>query len=221
MSDLARNVMSEINVKVRSRAQTLYNTKVLVNLEEPVSVLKKKICEKYETLQESLLEAIYCGCVLEDSHPIYSYNVFQGATVHVYKKTQTEKPSIAKPLDEDDLVTLELAVCSLSLSPVYRKSIMKHTCPEEIVNVILNVPGLSEDPVAISLLPRFTLLVQLGNFDVKCLAQNHPALASAILYLGSVAYEEIAGNSTNNSGNLPYVNLIYFNYLFNCLSILN
>lgn len=192
MQDLAGNVMSEINVKVRSGTQTLYNTKVLVKLEDPVSILKKKICEKYEDLQEPLLEAIYCGRIMEDCNPIYTYDVFRGATVHVYKKNPTEKPSPAKPLAEADLIKLGVAVRSFTVNPAYRNSMIKHTSPEEISNIILNVPGLTEDPVAIALLLHSELLVKLGDYDVvKRLAQSHPALASAILHLATVAFEEV------------------------------
>lgn len=192
MQDLAGNVMSEINVKVRSGTQTLYNTKVLVKLEDPVSVLKKTICEKYEDLQESLLEAIYCGCVMEDCNPIYTYDVFRGATVHVYKKIPTVKPGPAKSLTEADLGKLGVAVRSFTVNPAYRNSMMKHTTPEEISKVIINVPGLAEDPVAIALLFHSELLLKLGDFEVvKRLAQNHPALASAMLHLATVVFEEV------------------------------
>lgn len=192
MQDLAGNVMSEINVKVRLGTQTLYNTKVLVKLEEPVSVLKKKICEKVEELQEPLIEAVYCGCVMEDCNPIYTYDVFRGATVHVFKKIKTEQPSPPKPLAEADLVKLGVAVRSFSVNPAYRNSMIKHTHPEDIVDIILRIPGLTEDPMAIALLHHSELLVKLGDFEVvKRLAQNHPALASAILHLATIAFEEV------------------------------
>lgn len=164
-----------------------------MKLEEPVGVLKKKICEKHEGLQESLLEAVYCGCAMEDNHPICTYGVFRGATVHVFVKTQTKKPSTAVSLDKNDMIILELALCIITMSPAYRKSIKNHTRPQDIDNIIRNIPSLIEDPAAVALLPHLTSLVKLSDFDVKHLAQNHPALASAILHLIVVANDEVKG----------------------------
>lgn len=192
MQDLAGNVMSEINVKVRSGAQTLYNTKVMVKLEEPVSELKKKICEKDKELHEPLIEAVFCGCVMEDCNPIYTYDVFRGATVHVFKKIQTEKLPPPKPFTDPDLIKLGVAFRSFTVNTAYRASLVKHTSPEEISSIILNVPGLAEDPVALALLQHSELLVKLGDFEVvKRLAQSHPVLAWAVLYLATVVHEEV------------------------------
>lgn len=189
---LAGNLMSEINVKVRWRAQTLYDTKVIIEFEETVRVLKKKICEKDSSLQENLVEIIYCGCVMEDCNAIYMYDIFDGATVHVFKRDKCEKQTPNKPLTDGDLVKLGVAFRSLTHNSSYRSALMKLSKPEVITNIIISTPGLNEDPVALTLLQHSELLVKLSDFDVlKRISESHPALAAAALQISAAVHEEV------------------------------
>lgn len=184
--------MSEINVKVRLGAQTLYDIKVYVEIEEPVSLLKKKICEKDANLNQTLIVVVYCGSVMEDCNPIYMYDVLEGSTVHVFKKIQHEKAPPPKSLADADLMKLGVAFRSLSLNSSYRGALMRLSKPEVINNIILTTPGLNKDPVALTLLQHSELLVKLSDFEVvKRISESHPALASAALQVAAAVHEEV------------------------------
>lgn len=184
--------MSLIYVKVRLAETTLYDTKVHVKLEEPVRLLKKKICEKDESLQEKLLIVVYCGHILEDCNSLYTYDLFEGAMVHVFKEIEHEKESPPKTFTDSDLVKLGVAFRSLSLNSSYSRAMRKLTKPEAINNIILTTPGLNEDPVALTLLRHPELLVKLSDFEVvKRLSIDHPALASAALQIAASVHEEL------------------------------
>jgi len=188
--------MSEINLKVRFGTDTLYSTKVIIDLKETVIMLKTKICENDENLQESLIEIVYCGNIMDNSSTIYSYDVFEGATLHVYKRIKQEKSSEDKPMVDGDLVKLGIAFRSLSFNSSYRGALVKLGKPEVINNIILTTPGLNNDPVALTLLQHSELLVKLSDFEVvKRISESHPSLASAALKIAAAVHEEVLQNN--------------------------
>lgn len=185
--------MAEINVKMRLGTELLYNTKIRIDLEEPVINLKNKLCQKDETLIIKRIIVVYCGCVMEDNSPLYMYDLFDGATVHVFKEIKPEKIVGPTPLSESDIVKLGATFRSFSVNPAYRAALLKLNKPEVINNIILTTPGLNEDPVALTLLQHSELLVKLSDFEAaKRVADNHPALAAAALKIASAVEEEVS-----------------------------
>lgn len=183
--------MLEINVKVRSGAQTLYDTKVSIELEETVRVLKKKICEKDESLLETLIEIVYCGYVMEDYCTVHSYDVFDGAMVHAFKQNSYGKAPV-KPLSEAEISKVSMAFRQLTLNHTYRSALTKLTKNEVINNIMLMVPGLNEDPVAITLLFHSELLVKFVDQEVvKRIAESHPALAAGALQMAAIVHDAL------------------------------
>lgn len=182
----------EIYIQVRLGMETLFNTKVYMQPDETIRLLKIKICEKNENLDEKLLVAVFAGCVMEDSSPIKMYGLFKGAMVHVFKQIKHERPIPPKSLADVDLVRLGVAFRSLTMNSSYRSALMKFRKPEGLTNAILNVPGLNEDPIAITFLQHPELLVKLNDFEmVKRIAENHPALATAVLQIATTVHEEV------------------------------
>lgn len=183
--------MLEINVKVRSGAQTLFDTKVSIELEETVRALKKKICEKDESLLETLIEIVYCGCVMEDYSTIHSYDVFDGAMVHAFKQNSYVKAPI-KPLSEAEISKVGTAFHQLTVNHSYRSALSKLSKNEVINNIILTVPGLNEDPVSITLLYHSELLVKFVDQEVvKRIAESHPGLAAGALQMAAAVQEAL------------------------------
>lgn len=184
--------MSEINVKVRSGTQTLYDTKVMIHLEETVQALKTKLCEKDDKLSQNMMEIVYCGNVMEDGNAIFKYDVFPGATLHVFKKTKSQKMPPAKVLNDGELTKLGSAFRSLSMNSTYRRALIKLTKPDVINHIVLTTPGLYDDPIGITLLQHSELLVKLNDMDVlKRISESHPALALAAIQIASAVQEEV------------------------------
>lgn len=176
--------MSLVNVKVRCGNLFLYDTKVYVDLNEPVSVLKNKICENDQDLHEDLMIVVYCGVDMENHNTIISYNVLEGCTVHVYKRIKRDKPSVRKIYSDNDQNNLFNAFLSLSLNTPIGQALAKLNKPDAIQNFVLSTPGLNEDPLAFTFLLHPELLCKLNDKDaVKRLIEISPALASAVLKL--------------------------------------
>lgn len=184
--------MSEINVKVRSGTQTLYDTKVLVELDDTVRVLKQKLCEKDNSLHETLIEIVYCGSVMENGDTIHSYNVFDGATVHAFKTKKYEAKPAVKNLSEYEMTNLGVAFRHLAMNLSYKSALTKQSKNDVINSIIRTVPGLSQDPVAITLLHRSELLGKFADREsVKRIAASHPALACGALEMASSVHSAL------------------------------
>lgn len=182
---------TQVRIKLRMGTETLCNSQVYIELEDSVLVLKQKICTLDKDLNVDNFEVVYCGNVMEDSEIIGGYGVMNGVTVHVFKKIKHEIPITPKTLSEVELLKLGVAFRALSLNSSYRNALLKLNKPEVISNIIMTTPGLSRDPVAITLLQHSELLVKLGDLEVvKKIAENHPALAEAAQHVAAAVHEE-------------------------------
>lgn len=180
-----------LQVKVCLGTRILYNTMVMVKLCEPVATLKKKICEKLSCLsdlQEPRVVAVFKGKVMQDGRTLRDYGVARGNTVYVFKIIQTEITSPGKQVTKTDWDNLVSATLSFKVNPAFQKSMMNLTSPDEIFNIILNVPDLNDDLVSIALLPLSELLAILMDTNVLLpLTHRHPALALSVLHLATSA----------------------------------
>jgi len=169
----------------------LYDTKVYVDLNEPVRVLKSKICENDKDLHEDLIIVVYCGVDMENHNTISSYDVLEGCTVHVFKRIKQDPPSVRKTYSDHDHIRLSVAFRSLGLNSSFTQAMGKLNKPEMINNLILTTPGLNEDPVAFTLLQHPELLCKVSEMDaVKRLIEISPALASVAINIASTVHEE-------------------------------
>lgn len=186
--------ISLINVKLRLGTMTMYTEKVYIDLQSPVSVLRNKMCEKDNTLNEKNFVIVYSGNVMEDGTPIYMYDVVNGATVHLFKQMKIDEPEPPKCIDKSSagLVKLGVAFRSLSLNSTYKCALMKISKAKMLSDLITSTPELSEDPVAITLLQHPELLVKLNDVAlVKRIAENHPSLALAAIQISAVVHDQV------------------------------
>lgn len=162
-----------------------------MDLEEPVGALKKKICEKLSRLsdnQELQVEVVFNGGIMQDCIPIRKYGIVQGDTVHIFKNIQTQMPSPATCITKTNMDDLLAVALSFKKNAAFRNSMINHTNPDEIFNIILNVPGMKGNLVSIAHLPLSELLLKLMDNSVLLdLALHHPGLAFNILHLATVA----------------------------------
>ncbi|XP_025200301.1 ubiquitin-like protein 7 [Melanaphis sacchari] len=189
--------ISLINVKLRLGTMTMYTEKVYIDLQSHVSVLRHKICEKDNTLNKDNFVMAYSGNIMEDSVPIYMYDIINGATVHLFKKVNLEKTQPLKYIDNSNsgLMKLGVAFRSLSLNISYKCALMKINKIKLINDLLLNTPQLNEDPIAVTLLQHSELLVKVNDVGlVKRIAEKHPALALAALKISAVVREQVVQN---------------------------
>lgn len=204
---------SEINVKVRLGTEVLYNTKIRIALELPVFKLKSKMCQFDDSLTLNRITIVYCGCVMDDNTPLYMYDIYDGATVHLFIEIKPEKIIGPQTISEPDIAKLGAAFRSISLNSPFKAALVKLTKPDVIHNIILTTPGLNEDPVGLTLLQHPEILSKINDYEsVKRLADNHPALASAALKIASAVHEEDL--------QVKFVNLLcllsYFILMYKC-----
>jgi len=186
--------ISLINVKLRLGTMTMYTEKVYIDLQSPVSTLRNKICEKDNTLDKNSFIMVYCGNIMEDRVHIYMYEIINGATVHLFKKPKidTKEPSKNIEFNNAALVKLGVALRSLSLNSSYKCALIKINKTKMINDLIMNIPELREDPVAITLIQHPELLVKLTEVDsVKRIAENHKGLALAAIQMSAVVHEQV------------------------------
>ncbi|XP_050443077.1 ubiquitin-like protein 7 [Adelges cooleyi] len=195
-----------LNVKLRMGTDiTINNAKVYVEVEDPVSILKQKICTLDKDLNVDDIELVYMGVVMEDHEALGIYGVLHGITVHAFKKVKYDTHIAPKELTEVELLKLGVAFRSLSLNYNYKNALSKLSRPEIILNIIMTTPALSHDPVAITLLQHSELLVRLGDLEIiKRIAENHPALVEATHHIAAAVHEETL-QMQNNRGDRHYL----------------
>lgn len=185
--------ISLIIVKARLGPGTLYTERVSVDLQSHVSVLKDKMRKKDLSLGTDNFIMTYSGNVMEDSVPIYMYDIFSGATVHLFKKLKIEKNKQVYRVStkNPELVRLGVALRSLSLNLSYKCAFMKVNKAKIINDLIYNTPKLTEDPVGITLLQHSELLLKLNDLSlVKRIVDNHPGLAAVAFQVSTIAYNQ-------------------------------
>lgn len=200
---LVGNMLSEesessvIIVRAVLGPSIFYVAKINIDLQSHVSALKDQLCEANKALDTDNFVLSYSGNVMEDSVPIYMYDIFSGATVHLHKKLKLEIQRLAMPVGttQPDLVRLGVALRSLSLNFSYKCAIKKVNKTKIINDLVYTIPKLWEDPVGINLLHHSELLLKLNDLDlVKRIAENHPGLAVAAFMVSSATSNQDAQN---------------------------
>ncbi|PSN33669.1 hypothetical protein C0J52_21787 [Blattella germanica] len=153
-----------------------------VNLESKVEQLKLE-ASKATNLPKHFLELIYCGNILDDESILQACGVKPGVMVHVLKKKEKDPPPPVRAMTEADVQELVMAFRTFTRHPNYRSALhiqkkselltlwLKLTerlsRPEVLENIMMATPGLSDDPVAISILQDPELLVHMENADLS------------------------------------------------------
>ncbi|XP_073979135.1 ubiquitin-like protein 7 isoform X2 [Rhodnius prolixus] len=191
--------MSNLLLGVRT---SLYDFKKIklenVDFDSKVENFKCEVSRKANIPKDSL-ELVYCGNILSDDSTLRGSGIKPGVMVHVLKKKTKELPHPTVPMSEADIQALVVAFRTLTLTPSYRTSLQKLSRPDILDNIIMITPGLSQDPVAISMIQDPELLVRMGDIEtVRRIVELHPALAEAANHIAAAAHEEAV--SSNNCG---------------------
>ncbi|KAK9506672.1 hypothetical protein O3M35_008564 [Rhynocoris fuscipes] len=169
-----------------------------VDLDSKVDSFKSEVSKKANIPKESL-ELVYCGNILTDDSTLRGNGIKAGVMVHVLKKKAKEVPHPTQPMSEADIQALVVAFRMLTLTPSYKSSLQKLSRPDILDNIIMITPGLSQDPVAISMIQDPELLVRMGDIEtVRRIVELHPALAEAANHIAAAAHEEAV--LSNNGG---------------------
>lgn len=177
---------SKLMIILRLGTEVLYDTKITIDLKEPVRNLKNELCQMDDTLAVELLTAVYCGYVMEDHESLLTYELFDGATVHVFKEIKPEKIPDPKPLTFSEMQSLIIAIQAIQPNSTYGAALDKLSDPQELLKFIIDNPGLNKDPVGITMLQHTEILSEYQEYlQVKKLADQHPALATALIKLAA------------------------------------
>lgn len=194
---LSGNAMAEINIKMRLGTDLLYNTKIHIDLEQTIIELKNCLCEKDETLDINGLIAVYCGENMLNERTLSSYELFDGATVHVFKDMEEIKVDLKKNITlfnseiNFDKSSLQTIFNKFLKHPSYKAKIMKLVEKENLNNIIIETPELNHDLAALTLLKHFDELVETSDSDtIDRIIKYHPALASAMCKIASTIIDE-------------------------------
>jgi hypothetical protein len=205
--------MAIINVKVRKNSgmDLAYSTKIHIDMDQTVTDLKNYLYEKDNTLDLERLIIIYCGECLEDEETLTHYNLFDGATVHVYTDLKPAKSSMHSVLEaKPDKSLIESVFHAFLHFPSQRAKVMKLVEAENIHKIIIDTPELSEDPVAVTLLQHFELLAENYNAEnIDRFINDNPALSLAIWRIGLTIF-----NKTDSQVNFIKIILLPRYYYF-------
>ncbi|XP_046685768.1 ubiquitin-like protein 7 isoform X2 [Homalodisca vitripennis] len=168
-----------------------------VDLHTKVEHFKVEVSKKANVPKESL-ELVYCGNILDDDSTLNACGIKSGVMIHVLKKKAKEIPKPTQTMSEIDIQSLVMAFRALTMNPSYRSSLQKLSRPDILDNIILITPGLSQDPVAISMIQDPELLVRMGDIDtVRRIVELHPALAEAANHIAAAVHEEAIAAPTS------------------------
>lgn len=177
-------------IRIKEVYQTTKHVIEGIELNCTVEELKKIAAEKTNIPVEDQ-NCIFAGELLQDEKTLASYGIQDGFTVYVVKKWPD--PELLD-LDPDDvpiaevMPILEAAIKSHS----YRNTVSKIlTNPDMLEQLIVTTPGLSADPVAMTLLQDPELLEQLvETANVETVVQEHPSLIQAASYIAAAIAKE-------------------------------
>ncbi|KAJ9580541.1 hypothetical protein L9F63_024281 [Diploptera punctata] len=171
-----------------------------INMTDKVEQLKLE-ASKATNLPKHFLELIYCGNILDDDAILQTCGVKPGVMVHVLKKKEKDIPVPVRTMTEVDVQELVMAFRTFTRHPSYRSALHRLSRPEVLENIMMATPGLSDDPVAISIIQDPELLVHMENADtVRRIIELHPSLAEAANHIAAAVHEEAATASSSNPG---------------------
>ncbi|CAH3029080.1 unnamed protein product [Porites evermanni] len=177
-------------IRIKEVYQTTKHVIEGIELNCRVEELKKIAAEKTNIPVEDQ-NCIFAGELLQDDKTLASYGIQDGFTVYVVKKWPDPELLDQDPDDvpiAEVMPILEAAIKSNS----YRNTVSKIlTNPDMLEQLIVTTPGLSADPVAMTLLQDPELLEQLvETANVETVIQEHPSLIQAASYIAAAIAKE-------------------------------
>ncbi|KAL1117823.1 hypothetical protein AAG570_004138 [Ranatra chinensis] len=179
-----------------------------VDFEKKIFAFKDDVSKKSNIPKDSL-ELVYRGNILDDEATLTSCGLKPGVMVYALKKSDKEVQKPTPTMSETDIQALVVAFRTLTLNPSYRNALQKLSRPDILDNIIMATPGLSQDPIAISMIQDPELLVRMGDIEtVRRIVELHPALAEAANHIAAAVHEDaLSVTSLQPSTSSGYANV--------------
>lgn len=177
-------------IRIKEVYQTTKHVIEGIELNCRVEELKVIVAEKTNIPVEEQ-NCIFAGELLQDEKTLDFYGIQDGFTVYVIKKCSDPEPLEQDPDDVPIAEVMPILEAAIK-SPSYRNTVAKIlTNPDMLEQLVVTTPGLSADPVAMTLLQDPELLEQLvETANVETVIQEHPSLVQAASYIAAAIAKE-------------------------------
>lgn len=192
-------------IRIKEAYQTTKHVIERIELNCKVEELKRIAAEKTNIPVEEQ-NCIFAGELLKDDETLDSYGIQDGFTVYVIKKCPEPEP-IEQDLDDVPIAEVMPVLEAAIKNPSYRNTVAKILGnPDMLGQLIVTTPGLSADPVAMTLLQDPELLEQLvETANVETVVQEHPSLVQAASYIAAAITKEGGGEGTSGRRNFSRI----------------
>lgn len=188
-------------IRIKEANQTTKHLIHGIDLNSKVEELKKIAAEKTNIPIEEQ-NCVFAGELMKDEKTLDSYGIQDGFTVYVLRKCPLPEP-IEQDADDFPIVEVLPVLEKAIKSPLYRNTVTKILAnPDMLEQLIVTTPGLSADPVAMTLLQDPELLEQLvETANVQTVIQEHPSLVQAASYIAAAIAKEGGGEGPSSRHN--------------------
>ncbi|XP_059475091.1 ubiquitin-like protein 7 [Neocloeon triangulifer] len=156
----------------------------------------RSLAAKETSSEPDLINLIYRGLVLRDGNDLSTYGLQTGETVHVFSKSRPTVNKERPQLTNEEASQIALALKSAAAG--IRFALSRLNKADIFENVLAAIPGLKEDPVAVSILRDPDLLMLMVDAEVvKRVSKKCPLLAEAVKHLAA----EFADHGKNDAAN--------------------
>lgn len=132
------------------------------------------------------------GVALEDCNTLNYYGIKPGVMIHVLRKREMSLKAAPKIMSDKEVQQLSYAFRTFASNSGYRSALTRLSRPETLENIIMAIPGLNQDPIAVSIIRDPELLVHMGDATtLRKVLEKHPVLAEAANYIAAAVQEEI------------------------------
>ncbi|KAK9884753.1 hypothetical protein WA026_007602 [Henosepilachna vigintioctopunctata] len=166
-----------------------------INLEERVLYLKEKIIKILDIDEIDKIELLHCGFIMLNAERVSTYMQYSDySIIYVIENNAVTTPK--KPRNEEQLKNMLEAYHKVFQIPGFEEIFLNGIQPETISILEANIPELSSDSVALSILrDPFLLKTLLEPSALKFQMEKHPALLIAAHYLIENILQETLGQN--------------------------
>ncbi|XP_019873337.1 ubiquitin-like protein 7 [Aethina tumida] len=150
------------------------------------------------------IDLTYCGVIMDNENTLSSYGVCPGEIVYGTAKKPAPPVVPPKTYTETDIQNVVFIFSSFNISG-RRTALQKLTRAEVLEEIIAHVPGLADDPIAVSIIQDPELIGHMSNPEtVRKMAETHPLLIEAANYIASHIEEDHTTGSPQASTSTGY-----------------
>ncbi|XP_060520766.1 ubiquitin-like protein 7 [Cylas formicarius] len=171
-----------------------------VDLESKVKDLKIHLCKTLEHTSTDTMNLSYCGVILEDCNNLLSYGITSGVTIHLTEKPKVVSPPPRKKITEAEVQEIVSSFRNFKMSSGFRTTLHRLENIDEVDKVIAAVPGLENDPIAISFISKPDLILQMEDPKaVWQIGEKHPHLLEAARFIATDFHCSTTPNAASTS----------------------